>query len=429
MLCHRFLAFLSEHVMTETALARRQPSVWWGAMIICGTVVGAGMFTLPVVMAGAWFGWSLFILLVSWGSMLLSGLMFLKASRYFTTGSGYDTLTRALLGRGWAAINGLSILFVLGILTYAYISASGPVYQHSLNSAGLPVSNAGAKVILTLCVAVVVWQGTKGVSRIMTFCVLAKLLLLVSVFGGLLTQVNLFTLTNAGSEAQSYWPYALGVLPFCLASFGYHGNITGLITYYAGEEKKVRRALVFGTLMSLIIYLFWMTGTMGNLPRASFPAVVAAGGDIAALLAALRDRLHVGALTFMMTLFSHFAVIASFLGVTAGLFDFIADRLKLGNTPLARFKVALLTFVPALSASLWFPNGFLAAIGFAGLFATLWAVIVPALLYINAQKRFAEQNGRDSLRCILPGIVITFGVLNILAWTLSWFNLLPVFQG
>ncbi|MGD4052534.1 aromatic amino acid transport family protein, partial [Xanthomonas citri pv. citri] len=134
------------------------------------------------VMAGAWFGWSLLILLVSWGCMLLSGLLFQQASRYFPLGSGYDTLTRSLLGRRWAALNGLSILFVLGILTYAYISASGPVYQHSLNSAGLPVSTAGAKAILTLCVAIVVWLGTKGVSRIMTFCVLAKLLLLVTVF-------------------------------------------------------------------------------------------------------------------------------------------------------------------------------------------------------------------------------------------------------
>lgn len=415
--------------MSETALTQRQPSVWWGAMIICGTVVGAGMFTLPVVMAGAWFGWSLLILLISWGCMLLSGLLFQQASRYFPLGSGYDTLTRSLLGRRWAALNGLSILFVLGILTYAYISASGPVYQHSLNLAGLPVSTAGAKAILTLCVALVVWLGTKGVSRIMTFCVLAKLLLLVTVFGGLLTQVDPLTLFDAGNGEGGYWRYAFGVLPFCLASFGYHGNITGLISYYGGEQKRVKRALVFGTLMSLIIYLFWITGTMGNLPRAAFPAVVAAGGDIAALLAALRDRLHVGALNLMMTLFSHFAVIASFLGVTAGLFDFIADRLKLGETPLARFKVALLTFVPALSASLWFPDGFLAAIGFAGLFATLWAVIVPALLYISARRRFARQESAGTWGTLAPAVVITFGVLNILAWALGWLNMLPAFSG
>lgn len=409
--------------MTDTLMSRRQPSVWWGAMIICGTVVGAGMFTLPVVMAGAWFGWALLLLLVSWGAMLLSGLLFMRTSLHYPTGAGYDTLTKDLLGRRWAALNGLSILFVLGILTYAYISASGPVYQHSLNEAGIPLSTAGAKIALTVGVAAVVWLGTQGVSRIMTFCVLAKILLLILLFGGLLTQVNLPSLVSPAPAGESYWPYALGVLPFCLASFGYHGNITGLVSYYNGNKSLIARALFLGTLLSLALYLFWIICTMGNLPRTSFPAIVQQGGDIAALMAALRDHLHVSALALMMSVFSHFAVIASFLGVTAGLFDFISDRLGWGNSPGARFNTACLTFLPPLIASLFWPHGFVAAIGFAGLFATLWAVIVPALLAWKAQQRFAAM----PRSLLLITLVLLFGVLNISAWLLSWLGWLPTF--
>lgn len=405
--------------MTEMTLSRRQPSVWWGAMIICGTVVGAGMFTLPVVMAGAWFGWAMVLLLISWGGMLLSGLLFMRVSLQYPPGAGYDTLTKDLLGRGWAALNGLSILFVLGILTYAYISASGPVYQHSLNQVGLPISTAEAKVLLTLCVAAVVWLGTTGVSRLMTFCVLAKILLLILLFGGLLTQVNMGSLLSGPAAGEHYWPYALGVLPFCLASFGYHGNITGLVSYYGGNQKNITRALVLGTLLSLALYLFWLTSTMGNLPRDAFPDIVKQGGDIAALMAALRAHLHVNALALMMSIFSHFAVIASFLGVTAGLFDFIADRLGLGNSPGARLKTACLTFVPPLLASIGWPNGFVAAIGFAGLFATLWAVIIPAMLAWKSQQR-----------CSLAVVLLfVFGAMNILAWLLSGFGVLPEFGG
>ncbi|XXN66576.1 aromatic amino acid transporter (plasmid) [Enterobacter ludwigii] len=405
--------------MTEMTLSRRQPSVWWGAMIICGTVVGAGMFTLPVVMAGAWFGWAMVLLLISWGGMLLSGLLFMRVSLQYPPGAGYDTLTKDLLGRGWAALNGLSILFVLGILTYAYISASGPVYQHSLNQVGLPISTAEAKVLLTLCVAAVVWLGTTGVSRLMTFCVLAKILLLILLFGGLLTQVNMGSLLSGPAAGEHYWPYALGVLPFCLASFGYHGNITGLVSYYGGNQKNITRALVLGTLLSLALYLFWLTSTMGNLPRDAFPDIVKQGGDIAALMAALRAHLHVNALALMMSIFSHFAVIASFLGVTAGLFDFIADRLGLGNSPGARLKTACLTFVPPLLASIGWPNGFVAAIGFAGLFATLWAVIIPAMLAWKSQQR-----------CSLAVVLLfVFGAMNMLAWLLSGFGVLPEFGG
>ncbi|MDU3077037.1 MAG: aromatic amino acid transport family protein, partial [Mixta calida] len=117
--------------MGTAVSASKLPSVLWGTLIITGTVVGAGMFSLPVVMSGAWFSWSAAMLLLTWLCMLLSGLMFLEASLHYPTGAGFDTLTRDLLGRRWNLINGASIAFVLGILTYAYISASGAILQHT----------------------------------------------------------------------------------------------------------------------------------------------------------------------------------------------------------------------------------------------------------------------------------------------------------
>lgn len=414
--------------MTDSAISSHRPSVWWGAMIICGTVVGAGMFTLPVVMAGAWFGWSVLVLLGSWASMLLSGLLFLKAARYYKPGEGYNTLTHDLLGRRWAAINAISILFVLGILTYAYISASGPVYQHSLNLAGLSVTQGEAKILLTCCVGAVVCLGTKEVSRLMTFCLLAKIVLLVILFGGLLMQVKLPVLLNSEGASAAYWPYVLAVVPFCLASFGYHGNIAGLNQYYAGDRRQVGKALIFGTSLALVIYLFWLTATMGNLPRAEFPAIIAQGGDIEALLEALHNHLPAGGLQLLMNVFSHFAVLCSFLGVTSGLFDFIADRLKLGRSFLQRLKVCALTFLPPLLASLWFPDGFLAAIGYAGLLATVWAVFIPAFLAIKARQKFAPGVAHSRWEKIIIVTVIAFGTVNLAAWLLNKASLLPLYQ-
>ena len=43
---------------TPTTTATR-PSLFGGVVIIGGTIIGAGMFSLPVVMSGAWFFWSL----------------------------------------------------------------------------------------------------------------------------------------------------------------------------------------------------------------------------------------------------------------------------------------------------------------------------------------------------------------------------------
>ena len=51
-----------ENTLTQTI---RRPSVLGGAMIIAGTAVGAGMFSIPVVTAGVWFTGSVLLLINS----------------------------------------------------------------------------------------------------------------------------------------------------------------------------------------------------------------------------------------------------------------------------------------------------------------------------------------------------------------------------
>ncbi len=64
--------------------------------------------------------------------------------------------------------------------------------------------------------------------------------------------------------------------------------------------------------------------------------------------------------------FSNFAVASSFLGVTLGLFDYLADLFGFDDSAMGRFKTALLTFIPPMIGGLVKPDGFLYAIGYAG---------------------------------------------------------------
>lgn len=414
--------------MSDIAILRRSPSVFWGATIICGTVVGAGMFILPVVMAGAWFGWSLLILAFSWICMLISGLLFHRVSQHYPLETGYDKIVRDLLGRSWAEVNGLSLIFVLGILTYAYISATGPVYEHSLSRlTGQTVSSSEAKVILSVIVATTVWLGTSSIGRIMSVLLITKIVLLLALFGGLFTTVNMDYLLDSQNPAASYWPYMLGIVPFCLASFGYHGNISGLISYYNGDHRRVKRCLCTGTALALVIYLFWIICTMGNLPRSAFPEIARQGGDIAALMHAFSLHGYTAGLSLLFSTFSHFAVICSFVGVTAGLVDYISDRFSIPTTRTGRLKATALTFLPPLSLSLLFPAGFVAAIGYAGLLATIWAVIIPGLLHLKMKSRPSSDYPSSQWDRLQLCMIMAFAALNTLSWTLSEFDLLPVF--
>lgn len=413
--------------MTDIAL-RKTPSIFGGVMIIGGTIIGAGMFSLPVVMSGAWFFWSMAALLFTWFCMLHSGLMILEANLNYRIGSSFDTVTKDLLGQGWNVINGLSIAFVLYILTYAYISASGSIIHHTLQQTGIDLSARMGGLLFALFVAFIVWLSTNAVSRMTAIVLGAKIITFFMTFGGLIWHIEPATLLNTEAVNPSYLPYLLMTLPFCLASFGYHGNVPSLMKYYGKNPRLISRCLLGGTLMALVLYTIWLLGSMGNIPRAAFIDIAARGGNIDVLVEALSGVLNSRALDLLLLIFSNFAVASSFLGVTLGLFDYLADLFGFDDSRLGRLKTALLTFTPPVVGGFVWPNGFLYAIGYAGLAATIWAAIVPALLARASRKKFGSPRYRVWGGNAMIGLILLFGIGNAIIQILSSFDLLPVYR-
>ncbi|ELY4776585.1 tryptophan permease [Cronobacter turicensis] len=412
-----------------TLVARSaSPSLLSGVVIIAGTIIGAGMFSLPVVMSGAWFFWSLLALVFTWFCMLHSGLMLLEANLNYHIGASFDTITRDLLGKRWNVVNGASVAFVLYILTYAYISASGSVLHHTFASMNIDVPARLAGFGFALIVAFIVWLSTQAVSRMTAIVLGAKVITFFLTFGGLLGHVEPTTLFNTVEASPSYTPYLLMTLPFCLASFGYHGNVPSLMKYYGKVPGIIIRCLVWGTLLALALYTIWLLATMGNIPRPEFIGIAKAGGNIDVLVGALSDVLNSRTLDVLLIVFSNFAVASSFLGVTLGLFDYLADLFGFDDSPRGRLKTALLTFLPPIAGGLLWPNGFLYAIGYAGLAATIWAAIVPALLARASRQRFGSPRFRVWGGKGMIALILLFGLGNALVHLLSSFNLLPVYQ-
>ncbi|MEI9749884.1 tryptophan permease [Moellerella wisconsensis] len=414
---------MSADVMTQL----KRPSVIGGAMIIAGTAVGAGMFSIPIVTSGVWFTGSIILLIYTWACMFFSGLMILEANMNYPAGASFHTMVKDLLGPVWNSINGLSITFVLYILTYAYISAGSSIITHNLATV-FPVSQMVAGLAFSILVAFFVWLSTRAVDRLSTILIGGMVITFILSVGGMFTQVSPAILFNqsAGSDTQ-YLPFALAALPYLLASFGYHGNVPGLVKYYRKDSKSVVRSLFIGTLIALVIYILWQYVIQGNISRDSFKLIIAEGGNIDALLRQMDTSTGNSTVSKFLTLFSYMALASSFLGVTLGLFDYLADFFKFKDNGSGRFKSAVVTFLPPTVLALLLPNGFLYAIGFAGLAATVWAVIVPAMMAKACRKRFPNSPYRAPGGHFLIGFVILFGVINAVAHILSLFNLLPVF--
>lgn len=406
----------------------KKASIFGGAMIIGGTIVGAGMFSLPIVMAGPWFFLGVGVLFLTWLCMLASGLMILEANLHYPIGSSFNTIVKDLLGKKWNALNGFTVAFVLYILTYAYISASGSVLSlTAINEFGINLPARLGGTLFALMFAFVVWLSTRAVSRVASFVLGVKILTFFLTFGNLLGKIDPIILFNSNEVDPSYWPYLLMIFPFCLASFGYHGNVPSMMIHYGKDPKRILKALLFGTLIALVLYVVWLACAMGNISRVDFKPIIAAGGNIDHLISALGGVNTHAWLNVVLLVFSNFAVASSFLGVTLGLFDYLADLLKFDNTPMGRLKTSMVTFLPPIVGGLVYPDGFLYAIGFAGLAATIWAVIVPALLAKEARVRFPTSTFRVWGGKTVIYIVLAFGCVNIVAFVLSNLNLLPVY--
>ena len=410
----------------------KTPSLFGGAMIIAGTVIGAGMLANPTATSGVWFTGSLIVLLYTWFSMLSSGLMILEVNTHYPHGASFDTMVKDLLGPTWNAINGVAVAFVLYLLTYAYIFVGGDLTAKGLGGAlGVKIPLTVGQLAFFLIFATCVWASARLVDRFTSILIGGMVLTFIWATGGLIAEAKLPVLFDTQAPSGTpYWIYISAALPVCLASFGFHGNVSSLLKYFKGDAPKVAKSLWAGTLIALVIYVLWQIAIQGNLPRSEFAPVIATDGQVSVLIEVLSKFVQTGSMAAILSFFSYMAIATSFLGVTLGLFDYIADIFKWDDSVSGRTKTAALTFLPPLVSCLLFPTGFVTAIGYVGLVATVWTCFLPSLLLLRSRQKF----GKGKNYTVYGGAwliywVNLFGFLNVLAWVFNKLELVPAFKG
>ncbi len=415
----------NNHVQTP----KKPPSLIGGGMIIAGTAVGAGMFAIPVVSAGMWSIWATIALFITWFCMVHSGLMILETNLNYPVGSSFDTIVKDTLGQRWNIFNGITVAFVGYILAYAYISGGGSIVTQTLEATiGYTPPQKIAGLLFALGLAIFVWWSTKAVDRITTVLIFGMIIAFFMSVSGLTFNIKSSYLFNTvATEKVRYFPFMFAALPALLTSFGYHHSVPSLMKYYGKAPRKIITCILFGTILALIFYILWLLAILGNIPRAQFIDIIAQGGNIGVLVNAVSGVIDGKFLSNLLSMFANMAVASSFLGVTLGLFDYLADLFKFDDTRMGRTKTAAILYIPPLIGGIFFPNGFIIAIGFAGLAATVWGAIVPALCAKASRRKFGNTQFRTWGGDALIYTVIAYGLVIAVCHILSMLNLLPVF--
>jgi len=243
-----------------------------------------------------------------------------------------------------------------------------------------PWTQGGLGLLLGLLLAAIVWASTAFVGRFSIILVIAMAISFIIAMSGGFSFISTASLFAEAPNGESYFPYLWAGLPYFITSFGFSSIVPSLYKYYGKDVSKIKGSLFFGSLIVLLTYVVWLAITFGIIPRNGFIAINEAGGNVGQLVGALEQRIGSATIQSAINFFSNFAIISSFLGVGLSLFDYLADRFKFEDTAKGRFFTAALTFLPPGIASFFFPHGFIAAIGFAGLMLFIAFFLIPFLI-------------------------------------------------
>ncbi|MBX8998693.1 tyrosine transporter TyrP [Klebsiella aerogenes] len=376
-------------------------------LIVAGTTIGAGMLAMPLASAGVGFGITLVLLISLWALMCYTALLLLEVYQHVPADMGLGSLAARYLGRYGQWITGFCMLFLMYALTAAYISGAGELLASSLNqwlNWNLPPS-AGV-LLFTGIGGAVVCIGTSLVDLFNRFLFSAKIIFLAVMLVLLLPhihQINLLTLPLQQG-------LALSAIPVIFTSFGFHGSIPSIVSYLNGDIRKLRRVFIIGSFIPLVAYIFWQLATLGSIDSPAFTAVLAQNSGLNGLLAAIRDVVASPHVEVAVHLFADFALATSFLGVALGLFDYLADLFQRKNTPAGRIQSGVITFLPPLAFALFYPRGFVMALGYAGVALAVLALMLPSLLVMKSRKLHTQATWRVPGGSIALWLVLGCGV-------------------
>lgn len=371
--------------------------------IVAGTTIGAGMLAMPLAAAGVGFGVTLALLFCLWGLMCYTALLLLEVYQHVPADTGLGTLARRYLGRYGQWATGFSMLFLMYALTAAYMSGAGELLASSLSEwLSFSVSPTTGVLLFTLVAGGVVCIGTSLVDLFNRFLFSAKLIFLIVMLALLMPHVHKVNLLTLPLEKG----LALSAIPVIFTSFGFHGSVPSIVSYMNGNVQKLRWVFITGSAIPLVAYIFWQLATLGSIDSTTFFGLMANSAGLNGLLQALRDVVASPHVELAVHLFADLALATSFLGVTLGLFDYLADLFNRRNNAAGRLQTGAITFLPPLAFALFYPRGFVMALGYAGVALAVLALLIPSLLAWQSRKHtpqtgYQVRGGKPALLLVL----------------------------
>ncbi|TDQ57383.1 tyrosine-specific transport protein [Mesocricetibacter intestinalis] len=381
-------------------------------LIVAGTTIGGGMLAMPLTSAGIGFGFTVFLLIALWLLLSFAALLFVELYQNAEADAGIGTLAEKYYGTFGRVLATAVLLIFLYALVAAYVAGGS-----SLLSVLLPTiqdkqtTSRVAGVLFTLFFGSFIVLGTSSVDKANRILFFTKFLFFILVLFLLLPKVqvdNLFEMPidNALIIAAS---------PIFFTAFGFHGSIPSLNKYLDGNIGALRISILAGSLIPLIAYIIWQLATHGVLSQGAFLEILKQDPTLNGLITATSAITGSEYIGVAVRIFSALALITSFLGVALGLFECLEDLLKRVHLPTNRISLGILTFLPPMLFALFYPEGFILALGYAGQMFAFYAIVLPIAMVWKLRRQYPDlpyrvMGGKPMLVAVL---IIGIGIVMV----------------
>lgn len=359
-------------------------------MLVAGTCIGSGMIALPMLLAKIGVIPSILLMVFMWLLMYFSSLITVELSLKSGRGLPLGTLGRKFSGPIAELIGTTSFKILSYALVAVYIYAGSSVLQTMLeNNNNIDYQFISIASVYSLIAFILFLLPIKIIDYVNRFLFMGLLLVIAILIAGLTYTINWSNLPLVSEQYNNISAWQL-LIPVVFGSFGFQGSCHSFVNYCDLDKVKLKRALLWGSFIPMMVYIIWTTSTLSVIYNENpiFYSQMINGeievGDLVLELSSIAKWQSMQLLIWWITIL---AIITSLLGVGVGLCDSIKEMLpiKPENIMKRNFFASVITILPAYLMAISIPNAFISVLSFAGMILVIIAILLPVYLFYKAR--------------------------------------------
>lgn len=353
------------------------PNLFNAIFLVAGTCIGGGMLALPVATCQTGFFPSLGVMILAWFAMTCTALCLVEVGFWMKKEDAHlSSMTGAFLGKPGKALAWVLYLFICYASLVAYTAGAGHLLSKAIfQISNFEVSKTTGCILFMVIFGPAIFLSHKALGKVNGYLFIAMIVAYLLIVCFAVSHIKPTLLLRED------WSISWLALPLLLTSFSFQTMVPSLHPYLDHHKPSLRLAIIGGTSLAFVVYLVWQLVVLGTIPLDGPNGLAEALKKGEAATHYFSTHVSSPMIEWAASFFAFFALVTSFFGISLGLYDFLADGLRIQKKGLGSIKLCALIIIPSLFFAISYERIFILALDASGGFGdTILNGMIPILM-------------------------------------------------